>query len=81
MKTTHDTERQCGSRVYNSINCNNKIRKVAHNKFERIYLTGKHAFNYSIITENLTNNNIKETTFPTRKEALCFFMMSVKKYN
>lgn len=62
-------------------NCHSKIRKVVTNKFERIYLCGKHAFNYSVITENLSNNNIKETMFPTRKEALCFFMMSVKKYD
>ena len=78
---TQETSRLCGSRVYNSKNCHNKIRKVATNKFERIYLCGKHAFNYSVITENLIDNNIKETTFPTRKEALCFFMVATKKYN
>ena len=78
---TQDTQRLCGSRVFNSKNCHSKIRKVAQNKFERIYLCGKHAFNYSVITENLTHNNIKETTFPTRKEALCFFMVAVKKYD
>ena len=78
---TQDNQRLCGSRVYNRKNCNNKIRKVAQNRFERIYLCGKHAFNYSVITENLTHNNIKETTFPTRKEALCFFMVAVKKYD
>ena len=79
--TQHDTQRLCGSRVYNSKNCHSKIRKVAQNKFERIYLCGKHAFNYSVITENLVHNNIKEITFPTRKEALCFFMVAVKKYD
>ena len=79
--TQQDNQRLCGSRVFNSKNCHSKIRKVATNKFERIYLTGKHAFNYSVITENIINNNLKETTFPTRKEALCFFMLSIKKYN
>ena len=78
---TQETSRLCGSRVFNSKNCHNKIRKVAQNKFERIYLCGKHAFNYSVITENLTYNNFTEMTFPNRKEALCFFMMSVKKYD
>jgi len=78
---TQDNQRLCGSRVYNSKNCHSKIRKVAQNKFERIYLCGKHAFNYSVITENLIDNNIKETTFPSRKEALCFFMVTTKKYN
>ena len=38
-------------------------------------------FNYSVITENIMHNNISEITFPTRKEALCFFMAAVKKYN
>lgn len=74
-------QRLCGSRVFNSKNCHSKIRKVAQNKFERIYLCGKHAFNYSVITENLSNNNLKEMTFPTRKEALCFFMVAIKKYD
>ena len=74
-------QRLCGSRVFNSKNCTNRIRKVAQNKFERIYLCGKHAFNYSVITENLVHNNIKEITFPTRKEALCFFMLTIKKYD
>ena len=78
---TQETSRLCGSRVFNSKNCHSKIRKVAQNKFERIYLCGKHAFNYSVITENLSNNNIKETTFPSRKEALCFFMVAIKKYD
>ena len=76
-----ETNRLCGSRVYNSKNCHSKIRKVAQNKFERIYLCGKHAFNYSVITENLLNNNLKEITFPTRKEAVCFFMVAIKKYD
>ena len=78
---TQETSRLCGSRVFNSKNCHSKIRKVAQNKFERIYLCGKHAFDYSVVTENLSNNNIKETTFPTRKEALCFFMVAIKKYD
>ena len=78
---TQDDQRLCGSRVYNANNCHSKVRKVAQNKFERIYLCGKHAFNYSVITENLVHNNIKEITFPTRKAALCFFTMSVKKYD
>ena len=78
---TQETNRLCGSRVYNSKNCTNRIRKVAQNKFERIYLCGKHAFNYSVITENLVHNNIKEITFPTRKEALCFFNVTIKKYD
>ena len=81
MNTTNEKQRLCGTRMFNASNCHNKIRKVAHNKFERIYLTGKHAFNYSVITENLTDNNIKETTFPSRKEALCFFMVAIKKYD
>ena len=76
-----NTQRLCGSRVFNSKNCHLKIRKVAQNRFEKIYLCGKHAFNYSVVTENLSNNNIKETTFPTRKEALCFFMVAIKKYD
>ena len=79
--TQKENTRLCGSRVYNSKNCHSKIRKVVTNKFERIYLCGKHAFNYSVITENLSNNNLKETSFPTRKEALCFFMVTVKKYD
>ena len=78
---TQYTQRLCGSRVFNSKNCHSKIRKVAQNRFEKIYLCGKHAFNYSVITENLTHNNLKEMTFPTRKEALCFFMVAIKKYN
>ena len=78
---TQETSRLCGSRVFNSKNCHSKIRKVAQNRFEKIYLCGKHAFNYSVITENLTHNNLKEMTFPTRKEALCFFMVAIKKYN
>ena len=78
---TQETSRLCGSRVFNSKNCHSKIRKVAQNKFERIYLCGKHAFNYSVITENIMHNNISEITFPTRKEALCFFMVAVKKYD
>jgi hypothetical protein len=76
-----NTQRLCGSRVFNSKNCHSKIRKVAQNRFERIYLCGKHAFNYSVITENLSNNNLKEMTFPTRKEALCFFMVAIKRYD
>lgn len=80
MITKHDKVRQCGSRTYTASNCHSKIRKVAQNKFERIYLCGKHAFNYSVITENLTYNNFKEITFPTRKEAMCFFMIAIKKY-
>ena len=78
---TQNTQRLCGSRVFNSKNCHSKIRKVAQNKFERLYLCGKHAFNYSVITENLTYNNFKEVTFPTRKEAMCFFMIAIKKYD
>ena len=76
-----NTQRLCGSRIFNSKNCHSKIRKVAQNRFEKIYLCGKHAFNYSVITENLSNNNLKEMTFPTRKEALCFFMVAIKKYD
>ena len=76
-----NTQRLCGSRVFNSKNCHSKIRKVAQNRFEKIYLCGKHAFNYSVITENLVHNNIKEITFPTRKEALCFFIVAIKKYD
>ena len=75
---TQEANRLCGSRVYNSKNCHNKIRKVAQNKFERIYLCGKHAFNYSVITENIVHNNIKEIMFPTRREALCFFNVAIK---
>ena len=78
---TQDDQRLCGSRVYNANNCHSKVRKVAQNKFERIYLCGKHAFNYSVITENLTYNNFTEMTFPTRKEAIAFFAASIKKYN
>ena len=81
MKTTHDTERQCGSRVYNSINCNNKIRKVSHNKFERILLCGKHAFNYSVFVENKDNGEIKETIYPDRQKALVAFAVAVKRYD
>jgi len=77
---TQDSQRLCGSRVFNSKNCHNKIRKVAQNKFERVYLCGKHAFNYSVITENLIHNNLQETTFTTRKAALCFFMLTLNRY-
>ena len=82
---TQETSRLCGSRVFNSKNCHNKIRKVAQNKFEKIYLCGKHAFKYYVITQNKESNTLKETKetmFPEgRKAALCFFMLSVKKYN
>lgn len=77
---TQESQRLCGSRVFNSKNCHNKIRKVAQNKFERVYLCGKHAFNYSVITENLIHNNLQETTFTTRKAALCFFMLTLNRY-
>ena len=80
MKTTHNEKKQCGSRVFNSINCHNKIRKVAHNKFERILLCGKHAFNYSVIVENKESGALTETIFPNRNAALCFFILTKKKY-
>lgn len=72
--------KKCGDRIFHSKNCNNKIRKVDSNPFEKISLCGKHAFNYSVIIENKTNGYIKEYSFPTRKEALCFFMLSVNKH-
>ena len=34
-----------------------------------------------LITRDDTDNNIKETTFPTRREALYFFMVAVEKYD
>lgn len=78
---TQDTQRLCGSRVYNSKNCHSKIRKVAQNKFETIYLCGKHAFNYSIVTKNNTTNTLKEVTYPNRNAALVAFAVAIKKYN
>ena len=81
MNTINEKQRLCGTRVFNASNCHNKIRKVSHNKFERILLYGKHAFNYSVITENKSTGEIKEIVFPTRKQALIFFAISVKKYD
>ena len=78
---TKNTQRQCGNRMYNSTNCHNKIRKVSENKFETVTLMGKHAFAYTVITKNKTTDEIKAVSFPTRKEALCFFMVAVKKYD
>jgi len=78
---TKTSKKQCGSHTFHSINCHNKIRKVSQNKFEVITLLGRHAFKYTVVTRNKCNNDIKAVTFPTRKQALCFFMMSVKKYN
>ena len=76
-----NTQKLCGTRIFHSANCHNKIRKVSHNKFERVLLCGKHAFNYSVITENKCTGEIKETIFPDRKTALCFFTLAVKKYD
>ena len=81
MNTTNEKQRLCGTRMFNASNCHNKIRKVSHNKFERILLCGKHAFNYSVIIENKTTGEVKETKFPDRNTALCFFTLAVKKYN
>lgn len=81
MNTTNEKQRQCGSRVFNASNCHNKVRRVSHNKYERILLCGKHAFNYSVIIENKSTGVIKETIFPTRKQAIAFFAVSVKKYD
>lgn len=78
---TNQTSKQCGSNIYHSINCTNKIRKVSDNKFETITLVGKHAFNYTVLTQNKSTKAIKATSFPTRKEALCFFMLTLKKYD
>ena len=78
---TKNTQKQCGNNIYNSINCHNKIRKVAENKFETVTLTGKHAFAYTVITKNKVSKEMKATSFPTRKQALCFFILTVKKYN
>lgn len=78
---TKNTQRQCGNRMYNSANCHNKIRKVSENKFETITLTGKHAFAYTVITKNKATNEMKAVSFPKRKQALCFFMTTVKKYD
>lgn len=80
MKTHTEQQRLCGSKIYNSANCNNKIRKVAQNRYENVYLCGKHAFNYSVIIENKTNKQIKETIFPDRKSATVFFAQAVKVY-
>lgn len=77
---TKNIKKQCGKRTFNSINCHNKIRKTAQNRFERVFLCGKYAFKYSVIIENLTDNKLTEYTFPTRKEALCFFMLTSKRY-
>lgn len=78
---TQIKQRQCGSNIYTNINCHNKIRKVSQNKFETITLLGKHAFSYSVIVENKATGRIKETIFPTRKQALAAFAISVKKYD
>lgn len=78
---THEKVRLCGSRLFNAANCHNKVRKVAHNRFERILLCGKHAFDYSVIAENRVTGEIKETIFPTRNQAIAFFAISIKKYN
>lgn len=76
-----EKQRLCGTRVFTAINCSNKIRKVAQNKFEKVFLCGKHAFNYSVITQNLVDNRMKETIFPNRNEAIAFFALTIKKYN
>lgn len=81
MDTTHEKQRLCGTRMFTASNCHNKIRRVSHNKYERILLCGKHAFNYSVITENKSTGELKETIFPTRKQAIAFFAVSVKKYD
>ena len=81
MNTTNEKQRLCGTKVFNASNCHNKIRKVSHNKFERILLCGKHAFNYSVIVEDKGNGTIKETIYPTRQKALAAFAVAVKKYD
>lgn len=78
---TTNKDRQCGSRVYNSMNCHNKIRNIAQNKFENITLIGRHAFNYSVVVENKVTKETKVTEFPNRKEAMAFFALSKRKYN
>jgi len=79
--THKDNQRLCGSRVYNASNCHSKIRKVAENRFETIYLCGKHAFNYSIVTKNNATNTLKEVTYPNRNAALVAFAVAIKKYD
>ena len=81
MNTTNEKQKLCGTRVFNASNCHNKIRKVSHNKFERILLCGKHAFNYSVIVENKDNGEIKETIYPDRQKALVAFAVAVKRYD
>lgn len=78
---TQKIQKLCGSKLYTSTNCHNKIRKTSQNKFEIITLMGKHAFKYTVITQNKTNKEVKVVTFNNRKEALCFFMVAVKKYD
>ena len=81
METQNLNQRLCGSRLYSSANCHSKVRKIAENKFEKIYLCGQHAFNYSVITQNKVSNNLKETIFPNRKMAINFFTATLKNYN
>lgn len=81
MKTHQEKQRQCGSRMYNSANCHSKIRKVMQNRFEKVFLCGKHAFSYSVIIQNIGTNETKETIFPDRKAAICFFLKAVKRYD
>lgn len=77
---TQRIQKLCGSRLYTSTKCHSKIRKISQNKFEIITLMGKHAFKYTVITQNKTNKETKAITFNNRKEALCFFMQSINKY-
>jgi len=82
MNKINEKTRLCKTRMYKASNCNNKVRKIAQNKFEKIFLCGKHAFNYSVVTQNkLNSERIQETIFPNRKQALCFFLLTVNKYN
>ena len=78
---THQTLKQCGQNTYNSINCTNKIRKVSQNKFENVSLVGKHAFNYTVLIQNKSTKTLKAVSFPTRKEAIVFFTLTIKKYD
>ena len=71
----------CGLKIYDSSHCTNKIRKVSENKFEIITLIGKHAFGYKVIIQPKSGSVMTKTIgFPTREQALNFFVLTENKY-
>lgn len=77
---TKNEKKKCGSREFNSICCQSKIRKNSKNRFESITLIGKHAFDYSVVIQNNYSGELKSVSFPTRKEAIRFFRIVEKRY-